>query len=96
MKLILQKMSKVLRSAGKASAIILPLFLLAMFLAGWWIGRPATKSTETASQGEPGKIWTCSICQNTHYPTGGVPFVLSKRIDPPDHRGNEQKGRGEV
>ena len=44
-----------------ASSILLPLLVISVFLGGWWIGRPAKKSTTTAEQGDSQTKWTCSM-----------------------------------
>ena len=69
---MIRKTLSLLRSLGKASAIVLPLLLLGIFLAGWWIGRPAKSSAPAAAAGDPDTIWTCSMHPTVRQPGPGL------------------------
>ncbi|NNM30984.1 MAG: DUF3347 domain-containing protein [Akkermansiaceae bacterium] len=73
MKAILSKIRAILSSLKGVSALILPLLLIGVFLAGWWIGRPANKSGGAAtSKADSGTIWTCSMHPTVRQPGPGL------------------------
>lgn len=72
MKTILKKLRGLPAIFHKGSAVILPLLLIGVFLGGWWIGRPAQKSSAPAGSSDSGAIWTCSMHPTVRQPGPGL------------------------
>ncbi|MGJ8724610.1 MAG: efflux RND transporter periplasmic adaptor subunit [Roseibacillus sp.] len=70
MKPILKRSLQLLRKTG---SLLFPLIILAVFLAGWWIGRPSSTdmSSSTMASGDPDTIWTCSMHPTIRQPNPG-------------------------
>ena len=63
---------KTLRRLGQAGAVVFPALLVAVFLAGWWFGRPVSKPATVAGTGDSGIVWTCSMHPTVRQPGPGV------------------------
>ncbi|MHC4923558.1 MAG: efflux RND transporter periplasmic adaptor subunit [Planctomycetota bacterium] len=55
----------------KPGALLLPVLLIAVFLAGWWIGRPAEADSPGAPATAGGTVWTCSMHPTVRQPGPG-------------------------
>ncbi len=66
------RLPAVLRSLAKTGTVLLPLLLLAVFLGGWWIGRPATTTATAATKQDDGTVWTCSMHPTVRQPGPGL------------------------
>ncbi|NIP96761.1 MAG: HlyD family efflux transporter periplasmic adaptor subunit, partial [Akkermansiaceae bacterium] len=72
MNALLEKLGALFSSIRGAGVVLLPLLLVGVFLAGWWIGRPATKPPSTSAQSDSGSIWTCSMHPSVRQPGPGL------------------------
>lgn len=72
MKTLLSKLHSLAAHAKRVNAFVFPLLLLGIFLAGWWIGRPAEAKDGPAAGEDSGTIWTCSMHPTVRQPGPGL------------------------
>jgi Cu(I)/Ag(I) efflux system membrane fusion protein len=82
MKAVFEKLLALFSSIKGAGVVLLPLLLVGMFLAGWWIGRPAKKSASTAAEADSGTIWTCSMHPSVRQPGPGLCPICEMELIP--------------